>query len=261
MRSESVGNRLLADLPAADRNRVLAVGKRVALTYGDVLQEPGEPIRFVYFPVSGMISLLIPVEDRGNLEVGLLGIEGFLGVPAVLGVRIAALQGLVQGSGVALRLRVPTFRRVLESSAALRRTMSRYAYVMLAQLAGSAGCVRFHLLEARLARWLLMTHDRADSNEFHLTHEFLAQMLGVRRVGVTNAAGVLQRRNLIAYARGEITVLDRAGLEAASCSCYQKGQAVYESSFKSPARSLSVRRSAPEHTDRLKGHRRLPDEV
>jgi len=241
MKSASVGNHLLAGLPAEDRNLVLAGCERVDITSGDVLQAPGEPIRFVYFPVSGMISLLIPVQGRGNLEVGLLGMEGFLGVAAVLGVPIAALQGLVQGPGVALRLRPRVFRRVLDSSVALRRTMSRYAYVVMAQLAGSAGCVKFHLLEARLARWLLMTHDRASSNEFHLTHEFLAQMLGVRRVGVTNAAGVLQMRKLIAYRRGEITVLDRAGLEAASCSCYQEGQEIYEGIFGSSARSAPGR--------------------
>ena len=242
MKSAQVGNRLLAGLPANDRNRLLGICERVDLMDGDVLQEPGEPIRFVYFPVSGMISLLIPVKGRSNLEVGLLGMEGFLGIAAVLGVQIAALQGLVQGSGVALRLRAPAFRRELESSGALRRTMGRYAYVVMAQLAGSAGCVGFHLLEARLARWLLMTHDRANSSEFYLTHEFLSRMLGVRRVGVTNAAGALQKRSLIAYTRGAITVLDRAGLEVASCPCYQMGQDLYEDTFESQAQLRSRRK-------------------
>jgi CRP-like cAMP-binding protein len=228
MKSARIGNRLVTSLPARDRRQLLAICEEVGLAIGCVLQEPGERIKFVYFPVAGMISLLIPVNGRGNLEVGLVGTEGFFGIPTVLGVEVSPLQGLVQGSGAALRISASLFRRELGSSRALRRTMNRYAYVLMAQLAETPACVKFHLLEARLARWLLMTHDRAASNEFHLTHEFLAQMLGVRRVGVTNAAGALQQRNLITYARGEITVLDRAGLEAASCPCYRTGEDIYE---------------------------------
>jgi CRP-like cAMP-binding protein len=228
MKSVRVGNRLLDGLPARDRSRALAVCQRVDLTIGDILQEPDEKIRYVFFPVSGMISLLIPVKGHNNLEVGLVGTEGFLGIPTVLGVKISSLQGLVQGSGAALRIGVLRFRRELESSPALRRTMNRYTYVLMAQLAESSGCVKFHLLEARLARWLLMTHDRANANDFRLTHEFLAQMLGVRRVGVTNAALELQKRSLITYRRGEITVLDRTGLEAVSCPCYQSGLTIYK---------------------------------
>jgi CRP-like cAMP-binding protein len=207
---------------------VLAACESVDLTIGDVLQEPNEKITHVYFPVSGMISLLVPIGGHGNLEVGLIGTEGFLGMPTVLGVLRSPLQGLVQGTGAALRLSAHAFRRELKSCPAMQRMLNRYAYVLIAQLAESAGCIRFHLLEARLARWLLMTHDRAGSNQFHLTHEFLAQMLGVRRVGITNAAGALQTRRLIAYSRGEITVLDRPGLEAASCACYQTGQDIYQ---------------------------------
>jgi CRP-like cAMP-binding protein len=246
MKSAQVGNRLLADLPAKDRNLLSGVCERVDLTVGDVLQEPGKPIRFVYFPVSGIISLLVPVQGRSNLEVGLLGMEGILGIPTVLGVQIAALQGLVQGSGIALRLKPSTFGRQLESSAALRRTMGKYAYVLMAQLAGSAGCVGFHLLESRLARWLLMTHDRASSSEFHLTHERLSQMLGVRRVSVTTAAGALKKRSLIDYSRGAITIVDRAGLEAVSCPCYRTGREIYEAAFGAPARSQSRRLRRPQ---------------
>ena len=206
---------------------MLAVCEPVDLTNGEVLQKPHEKIRHVYFPVSAMISLLVPVKGHGNLEVALVGSEGFLGTPTVLGVESSPLQGLVQGSGTALRLSTHAIRHEIKSSPAMRRMLSKYAYVLFAQLAESAGCIRFHRLEARLARWLLLTHDRASSNEFHLTHEFLAQMLGVRRVGVTNAAGALQARNLIAYTRGNIAVLDRPGLEAASCPCYQTGQDIY----------------------------------
>jgi len=222
-------NRLLGGLPSKERSHMLAACESVDLTIGDVLQEPDEKIVRVYFPVSAIISLLIPVNDHGNLEVALVGAEGFLGTPTVLGVHSSPLQGLVQGSGTALRLSAHAFRRRLDSSPALQRTLSKYTYVLLAQLAVSAGCIRFHRLEARLARWLLMTHDRANSNEFHLTHEFLAQTLGVRRVGVTNAAGALQKRNLIAYTRGKIVILDRPGLEAASCPCYQTGRDIYAS--------------------------------
>lgn len=210
---------------------MLAVCEPVDLRIGDVLQEPDEKITHVYFPVAGMISLMVPVKGHGNLEVALVGSEGFLGTPIMLGIQSSPLQGIVQGSGAALRLSVHAFRRALKSCPAMRRELGKYAYVLIAQLAESAGCIRFHLIEARLARWLLMTHDRAISNRFHLTHEFLAQMLGVRRVGVTNAAGNMQKRKLISYSRGEITVLDRIGLEAAACTCYQTGQSIYEDIF------------------------------
>jgi CRP-like cAMP-binding protein len=161
MKSTDFGNRLVMSLSAKDRKRLLAIGEQVDLTIGAILQEPGERIRFVYFPVAGMISLLIPVSGRGNLEVGLVGKEGFLGIPVVLGVDVSPLQGLVQGSGAALRISAPLFRRALASSSTLQRTMNWYAYVFMTQLAETPGCVKFHFLEARLARWLLMTHDRA----------------------------------------------------------------------------------------------------
>jgi CRP-like cAMP-binding protein len=227
MPSKRLGNSLLDGLPARDRGRFASVCEQVDLTLGDVVQEPGGQIRFVYFPVAGMISLLIPSKGHGHLEVGLVGTEGFVGVPAVLGVNFSPLQGLVQGPGAALRVGARAFKRELDHSSALRRSLGRYTFVLMTQLAETAACIKFHRLEARLARWLLMTHDRAKSNDFHLTQEFLAQMLGVRRVGVTNAAGELQKKKLITNTRGEITVLDSTGLEAASCSCYQSGEDIY----------------------------------
>ena len=228
MKSARDENRLLARLPRRDRQRLLARCQRVDLTFGEIVGEPETRIRHVYFPLDSFISLLMPVDGRASLEVELVGNEGMFGIPIVLGVNASPLRGLVQGSGTALRMSAPMFRRQLALSYALQRELDRYIYVRLVQLAQETACICFHLLDARLARWLLMTHDRARSDAFHLTHEFLAKMLGVRRVGITNAAGILQKRKLVSYSRGEIRVLDRAGLEAASCPCYQDARDVYE---------------------------------
>lgn len=223
-----VVNRLVASLPRRDRQRLLAACVNVDLTMGDVLCESGEPIRHAYFPLNGFISMLLTVEGHANLELDLVGNEGMFGSPIILGVAVSPLRALVQGSGSALRISPAGLRRELRRSAALRNALGRYVYVSLAQLAQVAACNSFHELDARLVRWLLMTHDRAHSDEFHLTHEFLAQMLGVRRVGVTNAASALQKRKLLSYSRGNIRVLNRSGLEAASCSCYRDARNVYE---------------------------------
>jgi len=223
-----VVNRLVTALPRRDRQRLLAACAPVELTVGDVLCEPGGRIRHAYFPLDGFISLLLPVNGHASLEVELVGNEGMFGIPLTLGIEVSPLRALVQGSGQALRISPTALRRELGHSVALRGALNRYVYVLLAQLAQAAACNSFHALDVRLVRWLLMTHDRAHSNELHLTHEFLAQMLGVRRVGVTNAAGVLQKRKLVSYNRGNIKVLDRARLEDASCGCYQAAKDTYE---------------------------------
>jgi len=225
---ENPENQLIALLPRHNRLRLLALCEPVQLELGAVLCEAGDPTRHVYFPTSSFISLVTRIAGEPGLEVGMVGSEGMLGAQVALGVLITPMHALVQGDGQAQRIATSAFRRELAGSPPLQRVLNRYLYVLMAQLASAAACTRFHAVGPRLARWLLMSQDRAHSDAFHLTHEFLAYMLGVRRVGITSAAGTLQRRGLISYHRGDISVLDRAGLEAAACSCYGANNHVYE---------------------------------
>jgi CRP-like cAMP-binding protein len=201
----------------------------VELESADVLHEAGSRLRHVYFPTGAYISLVTPLNAAAGLEVALVGNEGMVGLSILLGVAVSPLNHLVQGSGSALRISVPSFQRELQNSPALRHRLNLYVYVKLHQIAQTAACTRFHMLEARLARWLLMTNDRSHSNAFHATHEFLAYMLGVRRVGITKAATFLQTQMLIRYSRGEIAILNRPGLEAISCGCYLADNELYDS--------------------------------
>lgn len=220
-RPEPCLNRLVEGLPRRDRNRIQAACEPVELVAGDVLYQRGRPIRQVYFPLTGFISLVAILQGHRPLELGLIGNEGMLGVTLVLDIDSAPAQAVVQGDGTALQLSVAQLRLEMRRSPALRRALNRYLYMTMAHLARTMACTHFHEIEPRLAHWLLMTHDRAQADQFHLTHELLADMLGVRRSGVTIAAGVLQQRKLISYTRGTISILDRKGLEAASCGCYK----------------------------------------
>ena len=214
-------NHLLAAIPRPAYQRMATGFELVQLSYGEVLYEPEGQIHHVYFPVNCLVSLLTAVDKQRTLEVGMVGDEGMVGMPMVLGIGVSAVKALVQGSGSALRMTAARFRTEFKRTPALQRALFRYTHLLMAQVSQTAACNRFHEADTRLARWLLMTSDRLHSTDFMLTHEFLAHMLGVRRVGVTKAAEELRRRNLIAYSRGNIKILDRAGLEAAACTCYR----------------------------------------
>jgi len=209
-------NRLLASLP-----RRLAPGLvPVSLAVGEVLHEPGAPIREVYFPVRAAVSLLTVVAGRGTLEVALVGREGMVGIALALGLDASPVRALVLGGGEALRMSAARLRASLVASPALARALRHYAGALMGQIARSAACHRFHQVEARLARSLLMARERLGAAELRLTQASLARRLGVRREGVTGAAAALQRRGLIGYRRGDIRILDPAGLEAAACACH-----------------------------------------
>lgn len=213
-------NDLIERLPGRERRGILALCQPVDLQLNSILCDADQRMRHAYFPLSGFISLVTVLGARAPLEVGLIGREGMLGATLALDVPLAPTRGLVQGEGQALRLSAAALRRVLPESPVLVRVLHRYGYVLLKQLLQNAACTHFHGIGPRLARWLLMTHDRVPGDQLHLTHSFLAEMLGVRRSGITVAAGILQARRLIDYTRGDITILNRPGLENAACECY-----------------------------------------
>lgn len=218
---------LLAALPDVERNALMADCETVELTFGEVLFQPGDTVTHVYFPINSFISLIAVINGGTRLEVAMAGREGMLGTSLVLGIKEAPLLALVQGSGSALRVSAARFQWLLENCPVLHQQLNRYLYVVMNQLAKSAACIHFHQIEARLARWLLMSEDRANSDQLQLTHEFLAMMLGVRRAGITLAASALQTRGLIRYHRGAIVVLDRPSLIEAACECYTEDCALY----------------------------------
>lgn len=218
--STPVVNRLIDGLPGQQRDQLLSLCEPVDLQFGDILGDSDSPVSHVYFPLTGFISLVSPSNGHKALEMGIIGYEGMLGATLRLGIDTLPMQGVVQGSGTALTVTAAQFRSQLRKSPALGQMLDRYLFVLIEQLAQTATCNCFHEVQSRLARWLLLTHDRAHGDRFHLTHIFLAGMLGVRRSAVTIAAGELQNKGLIRYSRGRISVLSRDGLEAASCECY-----------------------------------------
>jgi CRP-like cAMP-binding protein len=218
---------LLARIPAADRQQLLATCERVALSAGEVLCLPGEKIRHVFFPIEGSITLSGSEAGATQLGVALIGDEGMLGASLLLGTLPCPVHASVQRTGSAWRLDRNKFLQIIARGDALQRTLQRYLYVTSCQLSRTAGCARFHLAEARLARWLLMTRDRAHGDAFHLTHDYLAGVLGIRRAGVTRAASDLRAHRLIRYKRGDIVIDDNAGLERAACSCYAEDCRTY----------------------------------
>ena len=213
-------NRLLATLPKNEYKRLLPQMKTVNLVLGEELYEPGDVIKYVYFPNNSIISLISKLSETAWLEVGMVGNEGMAGLAVFMGVSSSSTRALVQGSGTAMRMSSAAVRTEANRLGSLHRLLHRYSHSLLTQVSQSSACNLSHLVNARLARWLLMTYDRLGAEEFPLTQEFLSNMLGVRREGVSKAAGALQAAKLIRYSRGIITLLDRGGLEAKSCECY-----------------------------------------
>ena len=221
-------NHLVELLPHRDRRHLLDCAEQVELRAADVLGASDQPSRHIYFPIDAFASLLVSMGGGSVLEVGMVGREGMVGSQLALGIGSCPLNTVVHRPGSAWRVETTAFEALLACCAPLRTTVSRYLHVLMSQLARSSGCVRYHRIGPRLARWLLMCQDRTQSDSFHVTHEFMAGMLGVRRVGVTSAAVALQRRGLICYHRGDLTVLDRPALEKVACSCYATDRRTYD---------------------------------
>jgi CRP-like cAMP-binding protein len=218
--SEPHANRLLGLLPPRDYQRLRPHLHRIPLVYKQSLYRAKKPIEFVYFIETGVGSLVNTMKKGDAAEVGTIGNEGVVGLPIVFGDNRAPTNVYVQVPGVGLRMKATLFEKKLRQSDSMRTVMLHYAHAFFNQVAQSAACNHFHSLEQRCCRWLLMTHDRMHSDEFLLTQEFLAMMLGVQRTGVTAAAGALQRAGLIRYKRGNVTILNRRGLIQGSCECY-----------------------------------------
>jgi CRP-like cAMP-binding protein len=215
----AVENRMLAALPKKEYQRLLPELELVTLTFADVLYEPDQPIRHVYFPNSGLISLLSPVNERATTAVNIVGKDGMAGINVFLEMNISPNRAIVQVAGAALRMEAAVLQRESRKGL-LERLLRRYTQALLTQAHQATICNHFHKINERLASWLLFTHDQAGSDEFPMTHQFMSGMMGVRREEVSKAAAMFQRNKLISYTPGHIRILDRAGLEAICCKCY-----------------------------------------
>ena len=227
----SLSNRILKRLGSEELNRLQLALEPVSLSFKEPLYEQGRPVEYLYFPDGGVVSLVTELEQGQVIETGTVGREGMVGLPAFFGAPTAPWRALCQIPGHAYRIRAEELKAHLNSGRALGGVIMRYANALMAMLAQSAACNRAHSLEERMCRWLLITRDRVDADEFPLTQEFLGQMLGVRRPTVSLAGGVLQKAGLIKYTRGRITILDRAALESASCECYAFVKQQFDDAF------------------------------
>jgi CRP-like cAMP-binding protein len=223
----SISNRILARLPRRQYERLLPALELVKLNFGQTLYRPGETMKTVYFPNDSMVSLMTPMGDRQISEVGLIGKEGLVGVQLALGASKSSFILVVQGAGTAMCMGASRYARELERSPALNREVLKFTHLLMIQFGQTAGCNRYHPVSQRLARWLLMTRDRLNANEFKLTQQFLASMLGVQRPRVSGAAAELKKKRLIRYSRGTITILDEKGLLANCCPCYDRLKTFY----------------------------------
>jgi CRP-like cAMP-binding protein len=236
-------NRLLAALPSDDLARLWPRLEAVELPFRQVLHAPGKPITSVYFPETGYSSMLAYMEDGDAAEVGMIGYEGMVGLPVLLGADNDDIEAMVQVPGTALRMDTRAFREELERTSAFRTLLLRYALVHHTQVARTAACNGRHHIDQRLARWLLMAHDRTTGNdEFPMTHEFLSMMLGVRRAGISTTANTLQKAGFIRYQRGCIEVTDRRGLESVACECYGIVRRASDRFFGMPVKSRDTYR-------------------
>lgn len=215
-----VQNRLIRHLPVVEQADLLSQAELVQLNFADLLCQPGESYQYVYFPLTAFISLIAKLPKHPALEMGLIGYEGMLGATTLLGTRQVPSEAIIQGTGQAWRIPIATFESLLAQNTNLKQVLATYLYTLLCQLSQNAVCAHFHSVESRLARWLLMSHDRIQTDELYLTHQFLADMLGVRRSSITEAAGDLQTRGSISYKRGRLHILDRQALLARCCKCY-----------------------------------------
>ena len=225
-------NRILASLPAAEYERISSHLVEVSLPLGEIIQRPEQKIEFVYFPENSLVSLLAVLEDGETVEAGVIGYEGFVGVPVVLGVQSGTTQALIQGAGSAQRIKSQALRALINEGGQLQSLLLRFTHTLFTQIAQTAACNRAHDLNQRLARWLLLSHDRLRKEEFILTHEFLSRMLGTRRAGVSVAANGLRQGGIIDYSRGRVRIKNRKGLEQAACECYGVVKADYDALFK-----------------------------